>query len=345
MLMILSGFAGGSPRLILSTNSMPETTSPNTVYCPSRKRRRGEADEELRIGRIGRLRARHAKRAARKGGFGEFGWHVGQVGAAHAGAGRVAGLGHEAVDHAMEDDAVVKALFRQGLDARDMLGREIGTQADHDASVLELHDRAYWQDLPRRGRRLPASSREAAPRDSALAIWRRSSVKFVSVIKLLRISPPPLRARLRRPLVARRRRHRRPSGRSAAPKWRLYAARKAGGKENGLDVRRHHAIHPGHGHFIIQIRAVAQSAHDQPRAGFPRRLDRQPVEGDDLEFAIRLACMGAQTSSIISTRSCAVNRGVLPGCTPMATTRRSQSRSAARITSTWPLVMGSKVPV
>src|SRR5438552_945120 len=34
---ILSGLAGGSPRSILSTHSMPFTTSPHTVYCPSRK--------------------------------------------------------------------------------------------------------------------------------------------------------------------------------------------------------------------------------------------------------------------------------------------------------------------
>lgn len=35
---ILSGFVGGSPLLILSTNSMPLTTRPHTVYFPSKKR-------------------------------------------------------------------------------------------------------------------------------------------------------------------------------------------------------------------------------------------------------------------------------------------------------------------
>src|ERR1700742_5291205 len=35
---ILSGFFTGSPRLILSTFSMPSVTLPQTVYCLSRKR-------------------------------------------------------------------------------------------------------------------------------------------------------------------------------------------------------------------------------------------------------------------------------------------------------------------
>ena len=40
--------------------------------------------------------------------------------AAGAVAVRVAGLRHEAVDHAMEDDPVIEALARQRLDLRDM---------------------------------------------------------------------------------------------------------------------------------------------------------------------------------------------------------------------------------
>src|SRR5215210_2132054 len=37
MLTILSGLAGGSPRVIASTQSMPSVTAPTTVYCPLRK--------------------------------------------------------------------------------------------------------------------------------------------------------------------------------------------------------------------------------------------------------------------------------------------------------------------
>ena len=61
--------------------------------------------------------------------------------AAHAGAGRVAALGHEAVDDAVEDDVVVKAFLGQLADPRDMAGREIGAQADDDvAAAVEVED-------------------------------------------------------------------------------------------------------------------------------------------------------------------------------------------------------------
>lgn len=36
-LVITSGVAGGSPRWMASTTSMPEITLPTTVYCPFRK--------------------------------------------------------------------------------------------------------------------------------------------------------------------------------------------------------------------------------------------------------------------------------------------------------------------
>ena len=49
---ILSGLLTGSPRLILSTFSMPSMTLPQTVYWPSRKRRVVEADEELAVAGI-----------------------------------------------------------------------------------------------------------------------------------------------------------------------------------------------------------------------------------------------------------------------------------------------------
>ena len=48
---------------------------------------------------------------------------------------RAAGLRHEAVDHAVEHDAVVEALLHQRLDALDVLGREVGAQLDHDIAL------------------------------------------------------------------------------------------------------------------------------------------------------------------------------------------------------------------
>ena len=46
----------------------------------------------------------------------------------------------------------------------------------------------------------------------------------------------------------------------------------------------------------------------------------------------------------MASRSSALNRGVLPGWVPIASTRRSASRAAWRTTSRWPLVSGSNEP-
>ena len=53
----------------------------------------------------------------------------------------IAALGHEAVDHPVEDDAVVKAFAGQLADPRDMLRRKIGAEADDDvAAAVEGED-------------------------------------------------------------------------------------------------------------------------------------------------------------------------------------------------------------
>src|SRR4051794_41490875 len=83
-----------------------------------------QANEELAVSRIGRLRPRHRHRAAHMRLLAEFGAEL-LPGAAAAGAGRIPGLGHEAVDHAMEHDAVIEALPGELLDARDVLRREV----------------------------------------------------------------------------------------------------------------------------------------------------------------------------------------------------------------------------
>ena len=58
--------------------------------------------------------------------------------AAGAGAVRAAGLRHEAVDDAVEDDAVVEALGDELLDVRDMARREIGPHLDDDRALGRL---------------------------------------------------------------------------------------------------------------------------------------------------------------------------------------------------------------
>ena len=102
-----------------------------------------EADEELAVGAVGILRARHGGGAADVRLSGEFGRKIGLVGAAHAGAGRIAALRHEAVDDAVEDDVVVKALLGQLADPLDMLRGEIGAKPDDDvAAAVEAEDQS-----------------------------------------------------------------------------------------------------------------------------------------------------------------------------------------------------------
>src|SRR5688572_24411923 len=62
------------------------------------------------------------------------------AGAAHAGAGGIAGLRHEAVDDAVEDDAIIEFLTRQLLDAGDMVRCEIGAERDHGRALRRLED-------------------------------------------------------------------------------------------------------------------------------------------------------------------------------------------------------------
>ena len=118
-----------------------------------------EADEELRVGGVRVLGARHRAGAAAVVHVGELGLQVRLVGAAHAGAGRVevravglaeldvAGLGHEAVDDAVEHDAVIGAFARQFLDAADMAGSEIREEFDDDPALRGLHDERVFAIL------------------------------------------------------------------------------------------------------------------------------------------------------------------------------------------------------
>ena len=147
---ILSGSVTAPPRepggafFSLSTTSMPDTTSPITVYWPFRLGAVGEHDEELRIRGVDAVAApRHADDAALERHVGKFRLQVRifrTAGAVEILA--VAGLRHEAVHHAVERHVVVVALARQLLDALGMLGREVGAQLDDDAALGGVdHDR------------------------------------------------------------------------------------------------------------------------------------------------------------------------------------------------------------
>ena len=66
------------------------------------------------------------------------------AGTAGAGALRAAGLRHEAVDHAVEHDAVVKALAHQFLDPRDVARRQIGPHLDGDGALGGFKDQSIF---------------------------------------------------------------------------------------------------------------------------------------------------------------------------------------------------------
>src|SRR5690606_28414996 len=75
-----------------------------------------------------------------------------EVGAAGAGAGRVAALSHEALDHPVEGRVVVEALPRERLHPLDMVRREVGPELDHHLAGGKLHDqRVLGIELGRRG--------------------------------------------------------------------------------------------------------------------------------------------------------------------------------------------------
>ena len=89
-----------------------------------------KADEELAVRAVRVLRARHRTDAADMRLAAELLRQVGKLATTHAGARGVAALRHEAGNYAVEDDAVVKALFRQRRNALDMQRSKVGTQAD-----------------------------------------------------------------------------------------------------------------------------------------------------------------------------------------------------------------------
>ena len=100
-------------------------------------RRRAEGDEELAVAAVRAARARHAERAAFKRLIGEFRLDL-LAAAAHAVAVRAAGLGHEALDHAVENQAVIVTFTDQLLDARDVLRGEIRAEPDGHAARFQV---------------------------------------------------------------------------------------------------------------------------------------------------------------------------------------------------------------
>src|SRR5262249_45784128 len=64
---------------------------------------------------------------------------------AGTGAVRTSGLRHEALDHAMEDDSVIKSRTHQFLDARDMARRQVGPHPDGNGALARLEDQRVFR--------------------------------------------------------------------------------------------------------------------------------------------------------------------------------------------------------
>ena len=136
---ILSGVAGGSPRVILSTFSMPRLTRPHTVYWPSRKVASSKQMKNWLSAEFWRLRARHGDGAAGMRLPGELGAKLLTRPAAPR-SGGVAGLRHEAIDDAVEHHAVIEALTRKLLDARHMVRGEVRPELYGHRPAARLDD-------------------------------------------------------------------------------------------------------------------------------------------------------------------------------------------------------------
>jgi hypothetical protein len=108
--------------------------APNRIL-PVEEGRVVEADEELAVGAVGVLGARHGADAADMRLAVELRLEVGKVASAHAGAGRVAALGHEARDHPMEHHAVIESVACQTGDPLDVAGSEVGPKLDDDIAA------------------------------------------------------------------------------------------------------------------------------------------------------------------------------------------------------------------
>ncbi len=64
--------------------------------------------------------------------------------AARSGALRAAGLRHEAIDDAMEHDAIVEAIAHQFLDTRNMVRREVRTHLDGNGALRGFENQSVF---------------------------------------------------------------------------------------------------------------------------------------------------------------------------------------------------------
>src|SRR5690606_13312674 len=163
-------------------------------------RRPAERDKELAVAAVRMRRTRHGAGAFQMRFAGKLRREL-LARPAGAGAERAAGLRHEAVNHPVKDNAVIKALARQLLDARNMARRQIGTHFDDDSAVLQFKIEGVFQVT---GHRVsPLCRGRPAIADSYLGFLRFCSTRStifsaVAAETNLRISPSSMAISLTR---------------------------------------------------------------------------------------------------------------------------------------------------
>ena len=112
-----------------------------------------KADEELAVGRVGFIRACHRHCPAQMRQFVKLGLQIGKLRPTLARARGIAGLRHEALNHAVEDNAIVKALTGQRLDPLNMGGRNGGEHLNSNAAARRQIEHQHIFKVRRNGRR------------------------------------------------------------------------------------------------------------------------------------------------------------------------------------------------
>ena len=102
-----------------------------------------EADEELAVTAIGIIGASHGDCASNKLLLGELSWQI-FAGATHAGTGRIAALSHEAIDDAVEDNAIIKLHADKFFDAFNMLRSKFRIHFNDHSSSGEVEQQGVF---------------------------------------------------------------------------------------------------------------------------------------------------------------------------------------------------------
>src|SRR5215469_2573144 len=267
-----------------------------------------EANEELAVGAVGISGAGGRHCAALMAARGKLRLDVGQVRATRSGARGVAGLRHEAGDHPMERHAVVKTSAGKLLDARHVIGRQLGLQCDHHRPAFELQDQGilgikchYFISLQRlikawamvgvvKGVTSPPRNAISLTSRDAMAWWRGSAIRNTVSISVLR-----------RWFIA--------------TIWNSYSK-----SDTALKPR-------------IITDAPTLSAY------FTSSMSKARTS-----IVARPFARGAASLSSICLRSSSVNSGSLAGLVATPITRWSTSLTARAMMSRCPSVTGSKVP-